>query len=71
MRFRHKAFAALLAFVAGALGAHRFYLGQRLGWLPLAVTLAMINVVGGFMVTDRMLEMFRQPPRGGGPRPPA
>jgi NAD(P) transhydrogenase subunit alpha len=37
----------------------------------LAVTLAMINVVGGFMVTDRMLEMFRQPPRGGGPRPPA
>lgn len=25
----------------------------------LAVTLAMINVVGGFLVTDRMLGMFR------------
>ena len=31
-----------------------------------AVTLATTNVVGGFVVTDRMLEMFRgrqQPPR--------
>ena len=26
----------------------------------LAVTLAMINVVGGYLVTDRMLEMFKQ-----------
>ena len=26
----------------------------------LAVTLAMINVVGGFLVTDRMLQMFRK-----------
>jgi len=26
----------------------------------LAVTLAMINVVGGFLVTDRMLKMFRR-----------
>ena len=26
----------------------------------LAVTLAMINVVGGFLVTDRMLRMFRK-----------
>lgn len=26
----------------------------------LAVTLAMINVVGGFVVTDRMLAMFRR-----------
>lgn len=26
----------------------------------LAVTLAMINVVGGFVVTDRMLGMFRR-----------
>ena len=25
-----------------------------------AVVLAMINVVGGFMVTDRMLEMFKK-----------
>ncbi|HEX5040805.1 MAG TPA: NAD(P) transhydrogenase subunit alpha [Candidatus Limnocylindria bacterium] len=28
----------------------------------LAVTLGTINVVGGFVVTDRMLEMFRRKP---------
>ncbi len=28
----------------------------------LAVVLATINVVGGFMVTDRMLQMFRRGP---------
>jgi NAD(P) transhydrogenase subunit alpha len=28
----------------------------------LAVTFAMINVVGGFLVTDRMLEMFKKVP---------
>ncbi len=28
----------------------------------LAVTTATINVVGGFLVTDRMLEMFKRPP---------
>ncbi len=32
----------------------------------LAVTFATINVVGGFLVTDRMLEMFKRKP---GPRP--
>ena len=32
--------------------------GQVLG--AIAVGLAMINVVGGFMVTDRMLRMFRR-----------
>ncbi len=32
-------------------------------WLGLfAVIFAMINVVGGFMVTDRMLEMFKKKP---------
>ena len=34
-----------------------------------AVTTATINVVGGFLVTDRMLRMFRTPgraPKGGG-----
>lgn len=25
-----------------------------------AITLAMVNVVGGFMVTDRMLQMFKK-----------
>lgn len=32
--------------------------GQILG--AIAVGLAMINVVGGFMVTDRMLKMFKR-----------
>lgn len=39
MPFRRKSIAALLAFTLGALGAHRVYLGQRLWWLPLVVTL--------------------------------
>jgi len=35
------------------------------GWLGfVAVVFAMINVVGGFMVTDRMLEMFKKKPEG-------
>ena len=29
----------------------------------LAVSLAMVNVIGGFMVTDRMLEMFKKKER--------
>jgi NAD(P) transhydrogenase subunit alpha len=29
----------------------------------LAVAFATINVVGGFLVTDRMLEMFKRRPR--------
>lgn len=35
-------------------------LAQILGFL--AITLAMVNVVGGFVVTDRMLEMFKRRP---------
>ena len=31
----------------------------------LAVTFATINVVGGFLVTDRMLEMFKKKPGAG------
>jgi NAD(P) transhydrogenase subunit alpha len=34
----------------------------------LAVTLGTINVVGGFVVTDRMLEMFRKRPSDPGGR---
>lgn len=37
----------------------------ELGLSSAAVLLATINVVGGFLVTDRMLEMFK-----GRPRPP-
>jgi len=36
-------------------------LGTVLGFL--AVVLGTINVVGGFVVTDRMLQMFRARPR--------
>ena len=45
--------------------------------LVVAVAFGTINVVGGFLVTDRMLEMFRQKPQkpsvrdGHGPSPPA
>jgi NAD(P) transhydrogenase subunit alpha len=45
--------------------------------LVIAIAFGTINVVGGFLVTDRMLEMFRQRPQkpsvrdGQGPSPPA
>ncbi len=47
--------------VAGALPGT---FGAVLGFF--AVVLATINVVGGFVVTDRMLQMFRTRPRAGG-----
>ncbi|NIN71653.1 MAG: NAD(P) transhydrogenase subunit alpha [Gemmatimonadetes bacterium] len=31
-----------------------------------AVAMGMINVAGGFLVTDRMLEMFKKKPAAGG-----
>src|SRR5947207_14876371 len=37
--------------------------GQVLGFL--AVVLGTINVVGGFLVTDRMLQMFKRKPGAG------
>lgn len=43
------------ALVAAGAGG---YLGGIIG--TLAVIAAMINVVGGFLVTDRMLKMFRR-----------
>ena len=48
--------------VVGALTCcigHFFSASNLLGFL--AIVLATINVVGGFMVTDRMLKMFREP----------
>lgn len=36
--FKHKALAALLASLTGALGLNRLYLGQKLWWLPLGIT---------------------------------
>jgi TM2 domain-containing membrane protein YozV len=46
-RFRHKAFAALLASLGGSLGLNRIYLGQPLWWLPLAITAATIPLLVG------------------------
>ncbi len=47
------------AITAAGLGAGA--LAQALGFL--AVVTATVNVVGGFLVTDRMLGMFRRPRR--------
>ena len=43
-------------------------LGMAIG--AAAVLLATMNVVGGFVVTDRMLEMFKQRPATGAPGQP-
>jgi NAD(P) transhydrogenase subunit alpha len=37
--------------------------------LVIAITFGTINIIGGFLVTDRMLEMFKRKPEP--PRPPA
>jgi hypothetical protein len=46
-RFRHKALAALLAAVTGAVGLNRIYLGQGLWWLPLGITLGALPLLIG------------------------
>ena len=50
-------------------GQARSPLEMALGML--AVILATLNVVGGFVVTDRMLEMFKGRGRQGAPAGPA
>ena len=50
------------ALISAGAGLNR--LGTILGFV--AVILATINVVGGFMVTDRMLEMFKKDKEGRG-----
>jgi NAD(P) transhydrogenase subunit alpha len=45
----------------GTAGAGHGDLASILGFI--AVVLATINVVGGFLVTDRMLHMFKKPKR--------
>jgi NAD(P) transhydrogenase subunit alpha len=50
--------------IVGAITAAAFGDGTVAAILGfLAVVFATINVVGGFMVTDRMLEMFRRKPK--------
>jgi H+-translocating NAD(P) transhydrogenase subunit alpha len=50
-------------------------IGEATGFLDdfllvIAIAFGTINVVGGFLVTDRMLEMFKTPPIRGGQSPP-
>jgi NAD(P) transhydrogenase subunit alpha len=49
---------SLVASLLAAGSSHQ--LSQILGFV--AVTCASINVVGGFLITDRMLKMFRRKP---------
>jgi len=53
-----------------AAGAHETPVSTILGFI--AVTSATINVVGGFLITDRMLKMFKRvpPPGASGGFPP-
>jgi NAD(P) transhydrogenase subunit alpha len=53
--------------VVGALimaGAGHGWISNVLGFL--AVVFAMVNVAGGYVVTDRMLQMFKRKPTTGG-----
>jgi H+-translocating NAD(P) transhydrogenase subunit alpha len=52
-----------------AAGAHETQVSTILGFC--AVTSATINVVGGFLITDRMLKMFKRVPPPGGSQPNA
>ncbi|SDV50896.1 NINE protein [Chitinasiproducens palmae] len=55
-RFRSKTFAALLAFLLGSVGAHRFYLfgrRDRYAWLHIAATLLGAVGVGLLFETHR------------------
>ena len=44
-----------------AAGANHGFVSTLLGFI--AVTAATINVVGGFIITDRMLKMFKREPK--------
>ncbi len=48
-----------------AAGSHETRVSTILGFI--AVASAMTNVVGGFLITDRMLKMFKRQP-GGSPK---
>jgi H+-translocating NAD(P) transhydrogenase subunit alpha len=50
-----------------AAGAGRGFMSSVLG--AIAVASATINVVGGFIITDRMLKMFRRQPGPDKPSP--
>lgn len=47
------------------LGTAQDFFGMIIGFL--AALFGVLNVVGGFVVTDRMLEMFKRRPKPGAP----
>lgn len=50
--------------VAGTIGAQDLAASPWAKWIGVAALIvATINVVGGFMVTDRMLQMFKKKPQ--------
>jgi len=53
--------AVIGAILCAGAGENGNWFSVFLGFL--AVVLAMINIVGGFMVTDRMLQMFKRKKR--------
>jgi NAD/NADP transhydrogenase alpha subunit len=59
----------LATFLGASLIGRMLVAGAGFGWLSnvfgfLAIVFAMMNVVGGYAVTDRMLEMFKKSPKG-------
>ncbi|MDQ3388391.1 MAG: NAD(P) transhydrogenase subunit alpha [Gemmatimonadota bacterium] len=57
--------------IVGALVAAGMVEGAWAQWLGFfALVMATINVVGGFLVTDRMLQMFRKREPGAAAEPP-
>ncbi len=56
--FRHKAFSALLASLTGALGLERLYLGQRLWWVPMGITLIALPFLIGVKDWYQTLPFF-------------
>lgn len=50
----------------GSLTAYTLTSGGTKGLAALAMILAMVNVAGGFWVTERMLRMFRHKDKGNG-----
>ena len=52
-----------------AAGSQRGTVATTLGFI--AVVAATTNIVGGFLITDRMLRMFKREPRAAAPAPAA
>ncbi len=57
---------ALALFIAAEIGPLQLHLDAlSKALVVIAIVFGTINIVGGFLVTDRMLEMFKSKPKGG------